>query len=150
MAPASNESLCVMVLRSIMNVPRKTDSGSAGTLAWEGISRSIARQWCGQSRRSISRRDCFSTSIGRRAMPQKIHHETAHCFLVTRWPKKTPQKRLFSLVAREFKPTDSSESVVFLEGSSAILVANGVFPRNSVFSRDERSQHTLSDASGAW
>ena len=91
MAPASNESLCVMVLRSMMNVPRKTDSGSAGTLAWEGISRSIARQWCGQSRRSISRRDCFSTPIGRRAMPQKIHHETAHCFLVTRWPKKTPQ-----------------------------------------------------------
>ena len=109
MAPASNESLCVMVLRSMMNVPRKTDSGSAGTLAWEGISRSIARQWCGQSRRSISRRDCFSTPIGRRAMPQKIHHETDHCFLVTRWPKKTPQKRLFSLVAREFKPTDSAE-----------------------------------------
>jgi len=33
-----------------------------GDATWEGIFRSIAHQWCGQSRRTLLRRDCFLDS----------------------------------------------------------------------------------------
>jgi len=48
-----------------------------GDATWEGISRSISRQWCGQPRRVVIRRDCiFKTYWTQEFMSQKIHFET--------------------------------------------------------------------------
>jgi len=52
----------------------KNGLGLCGDATWEGISRSIACQWCGQPRRVVIRRDCiFKTYWTQEFMPQKIH-----------------------------------------------------------------------------
>ena len=79
------------------NAKRYTDCAGknglrlCGDATWEGISRSIARQRCGQSRRVVTRRNCFSKAHWtQEPMPQKIHLQTEDDFQFWHLRSKIP------------------------------------------------------------